>query len=340
MRALTALVMLMAGLVSAEPNRESAGRHIALPNPNLMRCASGRPQLWQDEVSETTALYPVQLVLDHLDDHGCPQGTTALYDKTVPLETIQAALDHHYGQWARADNADVPVKLWRVESEKFAIQLAVVGENGREEGRSKQSAIDEAGMKQVIYLSFALSEGNRGGFTDPANWRKVRAGPFSATGREARPAMDKILEHFPGYHVVTVAERNYDSREFIRRHFPKENPSIVQADFDGDGHLDYAILLRNDNTRTAKVVMLLCSEGAECRDAYDVEVSTNYIEVYLRPAPIGKRVSQTDAIDTNDHSGPVKLHPVGVEVNYYGKATVVYYWDKKAKKMKAIETED
>jgi hypothetical protein len=133
-----------------------------------MQCTPGNISgLWQDETLGSTTVYPVQLLFDHVDARGCPQGIVALYDKTVSLEDIQAALNDDYGRWAKANNAGLPVKLWRVESEKFAIQLAIVGEHGNErprvrqtvEGRSKQTAIAEAGMKEVIYLSFAVSEG-------------------------------------------------------------------------------------------------------------------------------------------------------------------------------------
>ena len=60
-----------------------------------------------------------------------------------------------------------------------------------------------------------------------------------------------ILSRFPGYHVLTLAERDSDARTFILAHFPKHNPSIVHADFDGDGHPDYAILLKDKKSRTA-----------------------------------------------------------------------------------------
>jgi len=52
--------------------------------------------------------------------------------------------------------------------------------------------------------------------------------------------LDVILSRFQGYHVMTLEERDADVRTFIRQHFPKENPSIVHADFDGDGRPDYA----------------------------------------------------------------------------------------------------
>ena len=60
-----------------------------------------------------------------------------------------------------------------------------------------------------------------------------------------RNGIDKLLNHFPGDHVLTLSERDSDARDFILKHFPRSNPSVVHADFDGDGHPDYAMLLRD-----------------------------------------------------------------------------------------------
>jgi hypothetical protein len=51
---------------------------------------------------------------------------------------IKASVDDHYGKSTYViDNETSPVKVWRAEPEKIAIQLAV----------------KDDGMKQVIYLS-------------------------------------------------------------------------------------------------------------------------------------------------------------------------------------------
>jgi hypothetical protein len=63
---------------------------------------------------------------------------TAHYDQTASLEALKSAIDERYGKWAQSGNADLPVKLWRVEPEKFAIQLSASGD----------------GAKSVIYLAF------------------------------------------------------------------------------------------------------------------------------------------------------------------------------------------
>src|SRR6266849_394419 len=151
--------------------------------------------------------------------------------------------------------------------------------------------------------------------------------------------VDSILSSFPGYHLLTLKERDSDTRAFILQHFPSANPSVVHADFDGDGHLDYALLLRNDKSQATKLVVRLCSEDGHCRNVYELDVSAYSGSVYLRPVTRGSRVSQTEAIDTN-HGAPVILKFSGIRVTYFGKGEVVLYWNKKLKKIEGVQTED
>jgi hypothetical protein len=68
---------------------------------------------------------------------------------------------------AENDNASAPVKLWRVEPEKFAIQLTVVGKNTdamtlgqalSQTPRQRETVkASEAVATQVIYLAFSGS---------------------------------------------------------------------------------------------------------------------------------------------------------------------------------------
>jgi hypothetical protein len=145
MKAGAAFLILMTALVFCEPKKIGSEKHIVLPNSNLMRCAT--THLWQDEKPGANSIYPVQVGIDHFDE-GCPQGIVALYDKAVSLNDIKAALDQRYGKWGRADNGRM--KLWRVEPERFAIQLTTIDDSLRE--------VSEPGMKQVIYLAFSLSK--------------------------------------------------------------------------------------------------------------------------------------------------------------------------------------
>src|SRR4029077_7645091 len=124
--------------------------------------------------------------------------------------------------------------------------------------------------------------------------------------------IDKIiLDDFPGFHMLTVAERDSDTRAFILAHFAKRNPSVVRADFDGDGHPDYAVLLKDKKSGVAKFVILLCPEDEHCKKACDEDITSYDGEVFIKTVPIGRRVSQTEAIDTKDYPPPVRLRSTG-----------------------------
>jgi hypothetical protein len=73
---------------------------------------------------------------------------TALYDKSVPLDDFRAAIDERYGRWAVPEPSNSPFRIWRVESEGFAIQLSVADKNYEKKG------LAEVGTKQAIYIAF------------------------------------------------------------------------------------------------------------------------------------------------------------------------------------------
>jgi hypothetical protein len=140
-----------------------------------------------------------------------------------------------------------------------------------------------------------------------------------------------------------LRERDSETKAFIVRHFPKGNPSVVHADFNGDGHPDYAILLKHNKSGATKLVVLFCSGNTECKGVLEHEVTTTdatSAEVYIRPVPTGSLVSQTDAIDTKDLPSPVRLKSTGIEVIYFGKAKLVVYWNNKHRKIEWVQTED
>jgi len=153
-------------------------------------------------------------------------------------------------------------------------------------------------------------------------------------------AIDSVLIQFPGFHLVTLQERDSDARAYIQRRFSKDNPSVVHADFDGDGNPDFAVLLKADKSTAAKLVVLLCAGNRPCKSVYELDETGYYGSVYLRPVAAGSRISQTDAIDTGDSTPPVRLSSAGVRITYFGKGEVVLYWDKKLKKIREIQTED
>jgi hypothetical protein len=98
-----------------------------------------------------------------------------------------------------------------------------------------------------------------------------------------------VLKQFPGYHVLTLEERDPSLKAYIAQHFPKANASVVRADFNGDGNQDYALLLKDDKTGAAKLVVLLCSADGQCKSVYDVDETTYASVAYLRPVSTGSK---------------------------------------------------
>lgn len=121
--------------------KHAAGPHVVLPNSKLIGCkASHCSQIWQDIPTDAPATYPHSISID-IEDGGV-LGIVAHYDKSVSVDDIKASIDDHFGKSTYViDNETSPVKVWRVEPERIAIQLAE----------------EDNGMKQIIYLSFGAS---------------------------------------------------------------------------------------------------------------------------------------------------------------------------------------
>lgn len=148
-----------------------------------------------------------------------------------------------------------------------------------------------------------------------------------------------ILNQFPGYHVLRLEDRNPDLKNFLGRHFPKSNGSVVHADFDGDGQQDYALLVRNDELGKAMLLILLCRADGTCKKVYDLDLSAYSSSIYVRSVLVGSRVSETAAVSTSNRA-PVKLGWTGVRLTYYEQAQLVLFWNSKLRKIEELQTRD
>ena len=147
MRALIGAVALLVCLAHFQMVGQENGSRIVLPNPHLLRCKSSDCfQLWLERPAEPNAVFPKQLVIDM--NQNCLYGMTVLYDKSIPLDDVKAAIDERYGKWAVAGLANSRGKIWRVEPEKFAIQLSIADK------KDEKMNIAEAGTKRAIYIAF------------------------------------------------------------------------------------------------------------------------------------------------------------------------------------------
>jgi len=137
MKRLIAAIFTVVLTLSGAAAKHAAGTHVVLPNSKLIGCkASDCSQIWQDIPTDAAAIYPHNISIDI--ENGAVLGVVAHYDKSVSVGDIKTSIDDHYGKSTYViDNETSPVKVWRVEPEKIAIQLAA----------------EDNGMKQVIYLS-------------------------------------------------------------------------------------------------------------------------------------------------------------------------------------------
>ena len=158
---------------------------------------------------------------------------------------------------------------------------------------------------------------------------------LSAT--EADSIAARVLQQFPGFHVVTLQERDPDARAWITKHFPRSDASVVHADFDGDGHPDLALLLKSDKSAASKLVILLCPPADQCRPAYQLDLGS--VEgTYITSVRAGSKVTETEAEE--DAAPSVRLKFTSIRLVYFEKAETVFYWNPERKQFEQIQTGD
>jgi hypothetical protein len=147
MKRILAAVVLTIGVAYGQTATKENGSRIVLPNHKLLRCKSSDCyQVWLEKSAEPNAVFPKQVTVDM--NQSCLYGMTALFDRSIPLDEIRAAIDERYGNGAVPEFVNSPSKIWRVEPEKFAIQLSVASKN------DEKRNIADAGTRQAIYLAF------------------------------------------------------------------------------------------------------------------------------------------------------------------------------------------
>lgn len=118
---------------------------LVLPNPKLLRCNSSNCfQLFVEDV-EQNSITPRQILLDM--NGSCIYGITALYDKSVPVDRIKSEINRAYEKWSVKYPSETNLYLWRVEPQKFSIQLAVTSK------QDEKLIGTEVGTRQVVYIA-------------------------------------------------------------------------------------------------------------------------------------------------------------------------------------------
>jgi hypothetical protein len=117
-----AAVLVILELTSSVSAADKPGQHVILPDPKLIGCkVSACSQVMPDPIADSHAVYPSQVWIDITD--GAIIGLVARYDASTPIDVIKASIDDRYSKWALPDFKTGPLNLWRVEPEKFVINL-------------------------------------------------------------------------------------------------------------------------------------------------------------------------------------------------------------------------
>ena len=147
MKKAVAVLIVMLFLLSSREAGPQSPVHLVLPNPNLLRCyhQANCSQLWSETVKEKE-IFPKQMIVDV--DHGCIYAMTAVYDKSVPFDQIASVINDRYQQWSVKGTTSPILRLWRVEPQRFAIQLSVADK------RDERRRIAATGTKLAIYITF------------------------------------------------------------------------------------------------------------------------------------------------------------------------------------------
>lgn len=130
-------ILVVVSLTSSVQAGHQSDKYVILPNPKLIGCkTSNCPEMLPDHGADSKVVYPWQVIVDFTD--GGIMGLTALYDQPTTMDEVKAAIDERYGKWAFPAGSSDRLQLWRIEPEKFVINLSV----------------NDDGMVQVIYLIF------------------------------------------------------------------------------------------------------------------------------------------------------------------------------------------
>ncbi len=125
------------------------------------------------------------------------------------------------------------------------------------------------------------------------------------------------------------------------RHSVGQSPTWVRADFDGNGTLDHAALLRTPPGAGAadEVFTIMLSFGAGRYELAHFQ-SFGFVNgrVLLTPFPAGEWAHPVQSYDTGKQARPMVNDAVVLE--YFEASAAVYYWDDDLGRFDAIPVSD
>ncbi len=151
--------------------------------------------------------------------------------------------------------------------------------------------------------------------------------------------ISKLINTFyPGYKLLQFSDLDSFTQEYLSGYKFELQPGFVKADFDGNNLSDFALFLNNKSNDGSIFCIILqtAKNDYELHEIIKYDRMMDY--VVLSEVKPDTLVKPTTAFDTGQSA--VILEYPGVKLTYVGKASLVYYWNKKTKKFDSIQTSD
>lgn len=149
-----------------------------------------------------------------------------------------------------------------------------------------------------------------------------------------------IDKYFHNYEIMEIEGLDPFLQNYFRKHYPQLNPCIVYKDLDGNGLVDFGVLLKNlvgKKDRTIFAIFLHTNKNHfEPKYYQDMEFYRD--DVYILPIESGSILKQTESIDAPYKE--VRLKNAAIELVYFEKSSVAYYWEEGKKDFASIWTSD
>jgi hypothetical protein len=154
-----------------------------------------------------------------------------------------------------------------------------------------------------------------------------------ATGKDA----SDVLRKYDGK-IVSLRDLDKEVVEHLGNAGGNESPGAVVADFNGDGITDIAVLTKEpDGTRLALRVFLC---RPECKQVTRVALGEFNGLQYLTPLPAGTAVKTAESLAKSARNESQTLRHAGIKYWVFGKAHVVYFWNRRAGTLVSVTTGD
>lgn len=142
-----------------------------------------------------------------------------------------------------------------------------------------------------------------------------------------------ISTYYQHHTLVELRDLNEDVQEYFIEKYPNSHPGCIKEDFDGDGLVDYALLLRT-NIKGRIIERLVVLKGKNGKEFIPIDLDEFYGRIgdfFLRPIPVSK-------VEKCDRTEIVTLDRPGFEIVLFEAASRVYFW--KGGKFNFIQTSD